>query len=234
MEEASDPYPTNDVAAAQYAQNMKKLPLPERLLGGNGGGGGVAIVRNGDLFRGADIVLHCANCFNTMSAGIAATIARRHPEAYEADCATRAGDIAKLGTFTSAKCFRRMEGRDFVVVNVYGQYRYGRAATRQCCYKALRLGLERFLEALRNSGCAGTAVINTYYMGCFRAGGNVAVVRRIFEKVFNGSGYTLNVFIDDQSLASLPPAEAVAAVAQTLPVLPPDNLRNKVFIPAFD
>ena len=78
----------------------------------------------GDLIKLAiagefDVLLHGANCFNTMGAGLAYQISKIFPEAFRADLDTIKGDINKLGTYSSA------ESRGIRVVNCYTQYHFG-------------------------------------------------------------------------------------------------------------
>jgi O-acetyl-ADP-ribose deacetylase (regulator of RNase III) len=61
-----------------------------------------------------DVIVHGCNIFNTMGAGIAASIKELFPKAYEADCKTIRGDINKLGTYTTAEY-------EFTIVNAYTQ-----------------------------------------------------------------------------------------------------------------
>ena len=72
----------------------------------------------------AQCIIHQANCHCRMASGVAAQISRLYPEAVEADNATKIGDVAKLGTFSSAI------GKDGkIIYNLYGQYNFeiGRA-----------------------------------------------------------------------------------------------------------
>ncbi len=82
-------------------------------------------VVRGDLIRLAlsgafDVIVHGANCFGTMGAGIAKAICDEFPEAYAADLATPKGDRRKLGTVSCAEVVRA-EHR-FTVVNAYTQF----------------------------------------------------------------------------------------------------------------
>lgn len=70
-----------------------------------------------------NIIVHGANCWNTMGSGIAREIRERYPEAYEADCATVAGDYNKLGNYTE------MLGKRFNIINAYTQYGFNRNGT---------------------------------------------------------------------------------------------------------
>ena len=66
-----------------------------------------------------DLIIHGCNCDCVMGAGIARSIREHFPEAYAVDSSTKAGDISKLGGYTSALCQR--EARKIVVVNAYTQ-----------------------------------------------------------------------------------------------------------------
>ena len=79
----------------------------------------IALARQGQF----DVIIHGANCYNTMGGGIARTIRDTWPEAYQADCATRKGDYKKLGTFTLAEVPNDVGGKLFVI-NAYTQFRY--------------------------------------------------------------------------------------------------------------
>lgn len=96
--------------------------------------------KEGDLFKltkTGDVVLHNCNCMCTWGAGFAKAAKNRFRHAYIADMNTRKGDSDKLGQFTWAK-----EDDGVTVVNIYGQYRYGRDK-RHLCYNALNDALRR-------------------------------------------------------------------------------------------
>lgn len=74
----------------------------------------------GDLLTLAEngvfnLIIQGNNIFNTMGGGIAASIAKKFPEAYQADLQTVKGDRKKLGTYT----FAVING--LTVVNAYTQ-----------------------------------------------------------------------------------------------------------------
>lgn len=71
-----------------------------------------------------NLIIHGANCWNTMSSGIAREIRERYPEAYEVDCTTVAGDYNKLGNYTV------MLGKQFNIVNAYTQFGFNRGGAR--------------------------------------------------------------------------------------------------------
>jgi O-acetyl-ADP-ribose deacetylase (regulator of RNase III) len=87
----------------------------------------------GDLVKLAlagrfDVIVHGANCFVTMGAGIGKSIREAFPEAFEADLATPKGDRSKLGTISVALVTRGT--RRLSVVNAYTQFDYRGAGVR--------------------------------------------------------------------------------------------------------
>lgn len=83
----------------------------------------------GDLIKLAlsgefDVIVHGANCFNTMGSGIAKQIRETFPRAYDSDCATIAGDKSKLGTYSFADHICD-SGHRITIVNAYTQYKFG-------------------------------------------------------------------------------------------------------------
>jgi O-acetyl-ADP-ribose deacetylase (regulator of RNase III) len=67
-----------------------------------------------------DVIVQGCNCFNTQSAGLAAEIRSKYPNAYAIDCRTVKGDRNKLGNYTSANFTKN--SHSFVIVNAYTQY----------------------------------------------------------------------------------------------------------------
>lgn len=85
-------------------------------------------VIRGDLIKLAlegkfDVIVHGANCFCIMGAGIAKLIADTFPYAYVADMHTSVGDSGKLGKFSSASVC--IGPRSIEVCNAYTQYSPG-------------------------------------------------------------------------------------------------------------
>lgn len=69
-----------------------------------------------------DVIVHGCNCFVAMGAGVAAAIAQRAPQAYDADKTTLRGDRKKLGTYTSAIVDDDRCITPYTIVNAYTQY----------------------------------------------------------------------------------------------------------------
>jgi len=90
-------------------------------------------------------LLHQANCFNTMNSGVAKAIRETYPEAYEADCKTVKGDRAKLGTYSQAEVTVRGHDLHFII-NMYGQYDYGKDGKKYTQVGKLEQALGSFAE----------------------------------------------------------------------------------------
>lgn len=135
-------------------------------------------------------IIHGCNCFNTMKSGIAKEIAEKLPEAVEADKATEAGCINKLGTYSRA--FIKREDVEFIVYNAYTQYRFKRSSdfrgpTDIFNYTAFDLILYKLRETLPENSSIGFPLI-----GCGLAGGSrEKIVDRI--KVFSSLRQDLDV-----------------------------------------
>ena len=94
--------------------------------------------RNGDVIEAflnsesPSVITHGCNCFNTMGAGIAKSIKKRFPCAYNVDKKTQKGDRSKLGTITYCKT------KNGYVVNAYTQFTYW-DRNDMLSYEAVRL-----------------------------------------------------------------------------------------------
>lgn len=96
-------------------------------------------------------LLHQANCFNTMNSGVARTIRERFPAAYRADCNTIKGDLKKLGTYSYA-AFDHLYG---YIVNLYGQYNYGRDGKKYTQPDQLEAAMAAFGRGFATAGELG-------------------------------------------------------------------------------
>ncbi len=136
---------------------------------------------NGDIFKAPiNILIHSANCFHTMGAGIAKDIKLKYPRAYAADCLTVRGDRKKLGQFSVA-----MAGTDqpFHICNLYTQHRYGRDQ-QYVEYPAFFYAIENVknwaikMEKFPVIGCP-------YLISCCNAGGTWKEIYNRLDYVFN-------------------------------------------------
>ncbi len=82
-----------------------------------------------------DVIGHGCNCMCSMGAGIAKSIRRQFPAAYQADLTTKRGDRAKLGTCTHVTI--EHEQRSLIIVNAYTQFDW-RGTGDRLDYDALR------------------------------------------------------------------------------------------------
>lgn len=129
-----------------------------------------------------NIIIHQANCFNTMGSGIARQIRERFPEAYEADCKTERGSKEKLGKYSYAV----IKGR--VIINLYSQYEFG-SPTRNTDYNALYDGLASIRDKLNKPHNIGVP----FKIGSKLGGGDWIVVKAILEAVFKDSIHNLYI-----------------------------------------
>lgn len=143
---------------------------------------------DGDLVRDAeqyDVILHGCNCFNTMGAGIALQMKTKFPKAYEVDCATKAGDINKLGTIT------KTTDTNPIIVNCYSQYdfRGRRIGSMDLDYNALKSALGLVKKEFTGKK------IGMPRIGAQLAGGDWNIIIRIIEEIFEGEDVTIVTYL---------------------------------------
>lgn len=146
----------------------------------------------GDLLQLAtqgafDVIVHGCNCQCRMGKGIALSIRRQFPEAYEADCLTAKGDVSKIGTISVAEV-KRGE-RAFFVINGYTQIHW-RGAGVKADYAAIR----NVMREVR-SRFAGLR-IGYPKIGAGLAGGDWDVVFAIIKEELAGEDHTYVEFED--------------------------------------
>lgn len=129
------------------------------------------------------IVVHGCNCFNTMGAGLAKTIAKEWPAADAIDKTTPKGDKSKLGNYS----FANVDGR-VVIINLYTQYQYGKGL--QLSYPALEAGLMMVVDQ-SNATYDTPIYLIPKYIGCGHAGGDYDKVKVIIDKVMKDQPYYL-------------------------------------------
>ena len=132
-----------------------------------------------------DAYAHQCNCFTTMGAGIAKSLAAQFPEVNAADAATVRGDISKLGTFTKA-----VVTPTSTVYNVYGQYSTSRLM-RTTNYPALFSGLRAVMEDMVKNG---KSTLGIPYIGCGLARGKWEEVEPFIKVLADKYNITVTVF----------------------------------------
>lgn len=135
-------------------------------------------------------LLHQANCFNTMNSGVAKKIREELPEAYDADCLTIKGDVRKLGTYSSA-AFPSLLG---FVINLYGQYNYGKDGRKYTQVINLEKALERFGENFAVAAAYGFKVCIPR-LGCGLGGADwEAELVPMIERQLIDRGFKVHVY----------------------------------------
>lgn len=140
----------------------------------------------GDLIEMAlkgefSVIVHGANCFNTMGSGIAVDIKRVFPEAYEADQKTVRGDKAKLGNYSFA------QSKGVIVVNAYTQYKFWGPGVK-ADYKAILDVFEKIGKDFKGHK------IGYPMLGAGLAGGDWNVIEPLIDKGLAGEDHTLVIF----------------------------------------
>lgn len=130
-----------------------------------------------------DVIIHGANCFHAMGGGIAAQIAKRWPEALEADKRTACGGIQKIGGYSCALVTTAADSL-LSVVNAYTQYNPGREARLSAIFAALFAVSASILPKAR---------IGYPMIGCGIGGLAWKDVAPIFDDAFAGRDHTLVV-----------------------------------------
>ena len=141
--------------------------------------------RTRNIFEQDDIemIIHQANCMNTMGSGVAKQVATLYPGAVEADNRTKPGDKSKLGSFTEFTDQKIHK----TIVNMYSQYNYLPRGVCHTDYDAMRKAL---LEIIEDYGTAKIFGIDKlvvgvpYLMGCDRGGGDWNKVMAILTELF--------------------------------------------------
>ena len=124
-----------------------------------------------------DIVVHGANCFNTMGGGIAREIRERYPAAALFDNETEKGDYNKLGNYTLV--YPEFTNGKFLIVNAYTQYNMSQG-TDVFEYTAFQLILQKLIHAY------GDKRIGFPYIGMGLAGGDKETIMAMLEDFAEG------------------------------------------------
>lgn len=157
----------------------------------------------GDLLELAEagvvhVLAHGCNCFHTMGAGFAKTLADKYPIVRKVDMMhTKRGDRNKLGTCTSALC-KTDKKIEFFVVNAYTQYAYG-TYTDNFEYAAFANFLVKFKEDLCASG--EPIVVGFPMIGSGLAGGDATRITKMLEAFAESLPYRISVLLVEYSKA---------------------------------
>ena len=139
-----------------------------------------------------NVLIHQANCFNTMGSGVAKEIKTRLPEMFQADCETTRGDVGKLGCFSYAV----FDDENIKLgINLYGQYRYG-TEKQHTDYDAIEKGLHKickFLDLFAKDDKSNIK-IGLPRLGCGLGGGSWDIVSKIIEEQLCDYGYEVTCY----------------------------------------
>ena len=134
--------------------------------------------------KALNVLVQQCNCQNVMGKGIAKAISTAYPEVARADNATKAGDRAKLGTYSYARVKENV-----VVANAYSQYNYGwlnalDSSGRQTDYDALRKALTSIRDDFASRSPHPIVFYAPKFIGSGLAKGKYDTIRIILEDVF--------------------------------------------------
>lgn len=129
-----------------------------------------------------NVIVHGANCFHTMSSGIAYQIAKKYPEALEADKLTKHGDREKLGSISVAATGKDSSDSP-LVVNAYTQFTFGREeGMTYVSYEAIKSSMEEIYNLF---GKGSEYKIGMPKIGSGLGGGDWAKIEKIINDVFS-------------------------------------------------
>lgn len=155
----------------------------------------------GDLIKAAvdgevNVIAHCANCFNTMKSGIAPQIVKMFPEAGEVDNGTVKGDKGKLGSATA--CYD--EFHKVLVVNLYGQYNYGREKGKVYVdYDALRKSFGAMRSYIHYVNPDTGHKIGLPRLAAGLSGGDWNIIQQIIKDELTAYNYDVTIYVLDEN-----------------------------------
>lgn len=130
------------------------------------------------------VIIHQANCFNNMGAGIAKALSDAYPVVASCENIYEPGDKKKLGRYTFARVKPAV-----VVANAYSQYNYGwldalDSNGRQTDYDALRKALTSIRDDFASRSPHPIVFYAPLMIGAGNAKGNYNIIRPIVEEIF--------------------------------------------------
>ena len=134
--------------------------------------------------KALNVLVQQCNCQNVMGKGIAKAISTAYPEVARADNATKAGDRAKLGTYSYARVKENV-----VVANAYGQFNYGwlnplDANGRQTDYDALRKSLTAVRDDFTGRSMHPVIFYIPKFIGQSLAKGDPEIIQPMVKEIF--------------------------------------------------
>ena len=155
-----------------------------------------------DFPYGINVIAHSCNTMNVMGAGIAEQIAKRYPEAKEADDVAEKAGRNDLGDFSFAEIeisndnnFPHQEfGKDIRKCEIYNLYTIESLGPgREINYEALYRNLHLMRNRLNNNPDCVLGL--PFGMGCGLAGGNWGIVSAMINAIFASPGTYFPTYI---------------------------------------
>lgn len=142
---------------------------------------------DGDLLvSDCTVIMHQANCYKTMGAGIAKTISTVFPEASLADKANTLSPTERFGDFTHHSY------ENLTIVNLYGQLGFGRNENFTN-YEKLESSIDKFFEYGIKNNLNLSKVGVPYRLGAGRAGGNWETIKTLLER--QSRKHDINIYV---------------------------------------
>lgn len=130
-----------------------------------------------------DFIVQGCNCYNAMGSGVARTVKDFYKPAYNADLATKEGDLSKLGKFTVAEVVNFSDNSyAFKIINAYTQAGFWDTGKPNVdyeavydCFKSIKLVYDNY-----PSGLFKFAIPK---IGAARGGGDWDTIEKIIDSV---------------------------------------------------
>ena len=138
---------------------------------------------NGDLLEAKEkIICHQVNCQNAMGSGVAKAIYSIYPEVKE-EYHKRCEQMHKYGLLGTIQLVPiKSSEKHKTVINIFGQYDYGRQKKRYTDYHALKHAFTLINDMVESGTLLESELAFPHCFGCGLAGGDWAVVEALLLK----------------------------------------------------
>lgn len=151
------------------------------------------LYKTGDVtLAPANVILHGANCFNIMGAGVARYIKKRFPEAFQADRQAHLEVLSNRELLGDCSLATLKDGT-FFVANLYTQYKLGANFEHKALVSALDSCVVK-LNKLDTFKRIENPIFAMPYIGCGIGGATWNTVRPIIEDFVNKYNYEVHVY----------------------------------------
>jgi len=138
---------------------------------------------NGDLLEAKEkVICHQVNCQNAMGSGVAKAIYSVYPEVKE-EYHKRCDQIPKRNLLGSIQVVPIKSSTNHkMVINIFGQYDYGRKKKQYTNYHALKHAFTLINDMVESGTLLESELAFPHCFGCGLAGGDWAVVEDLMLK----------------------------------------------------